>query len=633
MKKTPPKSGKTQKINTILPQLSLAVFVLAVVLNINTLSNEYAFDDASVITENFLVKRGFDGLGDILSTSYRYGYWNQPGTLYRPFSLLMFAVEYQLFDGKAWFGHLMNVLMYAISAFLLFKVLTRIFKEHSALLLFIITLLYVVHPIHTEVVANIKSRDELGAFLFSLAAIHYFLNYLDKQNRSSLLLSLLLFFIGFMFKENVITFLAVFPLIQYYREESSYKGLIKNIIPFLLPTFLYMAIRWIVLQDLNTIASLSILENVLAGAESTLVFYATAIVLMGKYLLMSIFPWPLSADYSYPEIGLYQPTDFYFILSLLIHLGLIAYTIIGLKKKHPEAFGLAFYFITISIVSNLFITIGASFGERFLYVPVLGILIAFIFLLQRFRVLIMPETTSKNLLQSFISKNKPVAGILMLVLLLASFTTIERNSDWKDDYTLYGSDVLTCPNSTRLHHFYGLELIQEKRRNAPNDTEKQMFLDSAINEFNRALQLYDKYSDTYERLAYAMVLKGNTAEGIANYEKALVLNPTNAVAINNMGQIYFDKKDYRKAEELYRKAISLDAKFADAYFNLGSTLGTLGDFPASIANFQKAIEFDPENAKAYYFLGISLSNMNRIQEAQSYFDKAGRLDPTLKRNN
>lgn len=633
MKKTAPKYGKAQKINSILPQLGLAVFILAVLLNINTLSNEYAFDDASVITENFLVKRGFDGIGDILSTSYRFGYWNQPGTLYRPFSLVMFAVEYELFNGKAWFGHLMNVLMYAFTALLLFKVLTRVFKDYSFFLPFFITLLYVVHPIHTEVVANIKSRDELGAFLFSLAAIHYFLNYLDSKKLAAWWLSLALFFIGFMFKENVITFLAVFPLIQYYRDGSNYKVLIKNTLPFLIPTFLYLAIRWAILKDLNTISSLSILENVLGGAESKIVFYATAIVLMGKYLLMSVFPWPLSSDYSYPEIGLFQPTDIWFILSLLIHLALLVYTFIGLKRKHPEAFGLAFYFVTISIVSNLFITIGASFGERFLYVPVLGILISVVFSLQRIGAFVLPEASVKNPLNYLINKNKISSTILILILLLASIITIERNTDWKDDFTLYGNDVLTCPNSTRLHHFYGLELIQDKRRNAPTEAEKQMYLDSAINEFNRALLLYDKYSDTYERLAYAMVLKGNTAEGIANYEKALQLNPTNAVAVNNMGQIYFDKKDYKKAEELYRKAISLDPKFADAYFNLGSTLGTIGDFPGSVASFKKTIEFDPENAKAYYYLGISLSNMNRIQEAQSYFDQAGRLDPSLKRKN
>ncbi|MCF8295283.1 MAG: tetratricopeptide repeat protein [Bacteroidales bacterium] len=631
MKKTPSKVQQSVAQAKLVGYLGLVLIAMAVLLNLNTLSNQYAFDDASVITDNFLVKRGFDGMGDILSTSYRFGYWNQPGTLYRPFSLLMFAAEYELFDGKAWIGHFMNLLMYALTAFALFTVLRKIFSKYSVYLPFLITLLFVVHPIHTEVVANIKSRDEIGAFLFVLISLIFWFQYLDKNKIISLLYALIAFLAAFMFKENVITFLALFPLILYFRDTKDWKSIFLKSAPFLLPMALYLFLRWLILEDLNTISNLSILENVLAGADTTWLYYATSIVLLGKYLLMSLFPWPLSADYSYPEIGLYQPGDMLFILSLVIHAGLLAYLVYGLKHKHPEAFGLAFYFITISIVSNLFITIGASFGERFLYVPVLGILISVLFLLIRVKAVVFPASGEYQSWKDFIKRNTLFISIFLLVVLLSSAVTIERNSDWKDDFTLYGADVLTCPNSTRLHHFYGLELLQDKRRNAPDEASKMMYLDSAIRELNRAVALYDSYSDTYERLAYAHMLKAMPDEAIRFYQKSIELNPTNSLAYNNMGQIFFERKDYPKAEELYRKALSLNPKFADAYFNLGSTLGTKGDFPGSVESFKKAIEFDPENARAYYYLGISLSNMNRIQEAQPYFDKAGQLDASLKR--
>lgn len=596
----------------------------------NTLGHQYALDDASVITENFLVKRGTDGIGDLLSTSYRYGYWNEPGTLYRPFSLVMFAIEYDWFDGKAWIGHLMNTLMYALSIMLLFKVMRSIFPSVHIFFPFIISIFFAAHPVHTEVVANIKSRDEIGAFLFVLISLYAFFRFLHVGKPVWMAYSALCFFVGFMFKENVITFLAVFPLILYYRDDFSAKRLISISALYLLPAAAYLGLRFGVLDDLNAISNLSIIENVLAGADSKSVYYATALALMGRYLWMTIVPWPLSSDYSFPEIGLYSFTDSLVWISLFSHLILLTYTIFGLFKRHPEAFGLAFYFITFSIVSNLVITIGASFGERFLYVPVLGIIISLVFLLRRIAFKNNQPEISMQILP-FLKQNPAIAIILTAILLTSTSLTFTRNKAWKDDFTLYGTDVLTCDKSSRLHFFYGLELLQDKHRNASDEQTKIMYLDSALREFTRSAELYPDYPGVYERMAYAMVLKNDQQKALELYSKSLSLDPNNPITLNNMGQIYFNLQDYVKAEELYRKALLYNPKFADAYFNLGSTLGTIGDFPGSVQNFKKAIEFDPDNATAYYYTALSLSSMNRIQEAQTYFAKAAQLDPRYKK--
>lgn len=610
--------------------LSLILGFFSFLIYSNTLGHQYALDDASVITDNFLVKRGVDGISDLLSTSYRYGYWNEPGTLYRPFSLMMFAVEYDWFNGQAWIGHLMNVLMYALTIVLLFRVLRFIFPNAGLFIPFLISLFFAAHPIHTEVVANIKSRDEIGAFLFVLLSIYSFFSFLNSNRPKWLIFALFSFFIAFMFKENVITFLAVFPLILYFQGGIQISRILFLSALFLIPTSIYLGLRYLVLDDLNTINSLSIIENVLAGADSKSIYYATVFALMARYLWMTFVPWPLSSDYSYPEIGLYSFSDPIVIASVAIHLLLIAYVIFGLMKKHPEAFGLAFYLITFSIVSNLLITIGASFGERFLYVPVLGILIALFFLLSRILGKIEEIVTIKSSVL-FLKSNRLLSIILLFMLLTASGLTMSRNKAWKDDFTLYGTDVITCDKSSRLHYFYGLELLQDKHRNASDPEIKEMYLDSALKEFTRSADLYPDYAGVYERMAYAMVLKKDQQKALELYNKSLTLDPNNSITINNLGQVYFNLKDYKKAEELYRKALQYNPKFADAYFNLGSTLGTIGDFAGSVQSFKKAIEFDPENATAYYYTALSLSSMNRIQEAQSYFNKAAQLDSRYKK--
>src|SRR5690606_11975243 len=93
------------------------------------------------------------------------GYFKDESNLYRPLPRLMFALEWKLAPGNASLSHWINVLLFALSCTFLFRVLARLING-KYYLLFMAMLLYAVHPIHTEVVANIKSRDEILSLLF-----------------------------------------------------------------------------------------------------------------------------------------------------------------------------------------------------------------------------------------------------------------------------------------------------------------------------------------------------------------------------------------------------------------------------------------------------------------------------------
>ena len=148
----PPK--KTSKSNrSWMLRLGLILTVLSFLLYSNTLSHEFALDDGSAITENWVTKKGAAGIPLLLTKHYRYGYWSSKGVLYRPVSMVMFAIEWGLSPDNPFLHHLINVLLYAGTSLLLFFTLAKIWSAYHLILPFAVSLLFLVHPVHVEVVA------------------------------------------------------------------------------------------------------------------------------------------------------------------------------------------------------------------------------------------------------------------------------------------------------------------------------------------------------------------------------------------------------------------------------------------------------------------------------------------------
>ena len=160
----------------------LLVFIFTFILYSNTFHHQWALDDGAVFNENVYVKQGSEGYGKILTTYSMHGVKINPEAYqYRPLSLLMFATEWEISPDNPTLYHVLNVLWYALACVLLFIVLRKMFVEKNKLLPFIITILYASHPMHTEVVANIKGRDEILLLLFILSGIWFTLHYIDKK--------------------------------------------------------------------------------------------------------------------------------------------------------------------------------------------------------------------------------------------------------------------------------------------------------------------------------------------------------------------------------------------------------------------------------------------------------------------
>jgi hypothetical protein len=357
-----------------------ALSLVAFLLYVSTLNYGFVLDDAPAITRNEIVKQGIQGIPELLKTDYQAGSRIAKGTLYRPLSLVMFAVEWQFFPNDPFPGHLINVLLYAVTAYVLFRFLWQLMPETSLLIPFSITLLFLVHPIHTEVVANIKSRDEILSFLLVLLALSFSV---QGDRIETMALAGILYFLSLMSKESSITVLGVLPVMLYFFTKKSVKQIFITTGVFAFAAFAYLLVRKIVLGEIAGNVDVPPIDNFLVLAKDFDTKTATALEISAKYLRLLFFPHPLSVDYAYNQIPIVTWADYRPLLSSALYLILIVLAAVRFQKKELWVFGIIFYLITISLYTNLFITIGTAFGERLLYLPSLGFCITLVALLAK----------------------------------------------------------------------------------------------------------------------------------------------------------------------------------------------------------------------------------------------------------
>ncbi|MFT5166938.1 MAG: Tfp pilus assembly protein PilF [Saprospiraceae bacterium] len=608
--------------------LGAILALLGFLIYANTLNHEYALDDYSAIKENFVTQRGVSGLGDIFTKSYRYGYWNSKGTLYRPVSLAMFAVEWEIMEDKPGFHHFINVLLYALTAFLLFWTLVKLIPDKSPLLPFLATLLFIAHPLHVEVVANIKSRDEILSFLFCIGAIYCFWKYLKFDHIPWLVAAVFSYLVAMFSKESAITFLAVFPLIGYFfLKKDLPTSFIKSLV-FLAPVAIYLFARYQVLGNVFAGAEdIPLLDNVLADAGNKGEQLATAFVFAGKYLKNLFLPQPLGSDFGFPQFTAVGWGDWRALLSFVLFAAMGVYAIMSFKKRSILSFGILYFFITFSIFSNMVIQIGSSYGDRFMYVPSLGFSLVIAYLITH----LTKTVYDKKLpgIAAFFSKYMMPLAIVGVIAMAFSAKTILRNAAWKNSYTLYNTDIKTAPNSAKLNYHYGLEL-NKLAIAAVDPNLKKKYWNDAMFRFQRSLELYPAYADAYGQRGLLFYRLKDFSKAIADYETSLKMKP-NAKVYSNMGTVYLESGRATEAIEAYKNAVKYDPRFVDARRNLGSSYANTKQFDKALVEYKTALEYEPKSPILHFYIGMVYKDLGDQVNSKVWLDKAYALDPSLRK--
>ncbi len=634
-----PFTPKVEALKKTHLSIGLIIAILGFVFYANTLHHEYVLDDFSLIKENFQTKKGTAALKEIFTSSYRTGYYLPDNDLYRPLSKAMFAVEWQLAPDKPALSHWVNVLLYALTGFLLFYVLLLYLPDRMWLCA-LTALLFIAHPVHTEVVANIKSRDEILSFLFFLFCALAAIKYIRTAGMIWLSTMGISFFLCLLSKESAITFMAAIPLMAYFFTETTKKKqvLLASVLAGI--ALLFFIIRARILGSGPGINP-SIMDNLLVGAHSKLLQVTTAIAILGVYLKLLILPHPLVSDYSFNQLPLAGLTDWHFILSFVIYTSLAVLAFLKFRQKNMVSFGILFFFITISVASNIVMLIGTSFGERLLYAPSLGFCMILAYGLTR---LFKVEEKDALSFPSFLQQYPKLVALTSILLLLFFAKTYSRNEAWKSNYTLHSTDVLLSPNSARAHYYYGNIITQDEYLAKIKDpVARQATLDTSMQEMRRTVQIYPLYADAFHKIGKIYLLEKQMDSAAFYYKKALDLNPGNSMYLNNYGTVLFNQGRLEEARKEFELSLKTNPNQSDAYSNLGSVYGTMGQqlvaqhkpeeaqksYETAISNFKKAIELAPEYASGYYMLGLTYRNIGDEAHANQYIDMAKRLNPSL----
>jgi len=342
--KSAPKRPSAQKeIKKNTPQFQwegIIVFAVAVVFYATSINNHYCLDDVMVITLNAFTIKGLKGIHDIFTKDTFYGFIGSNSTLtggrYRPLSVFTFALEWEFFKDSPHISHIINVMLYALTGTLFYKFVKEFIFKTNKWAALTAALIFVIHPIHTEVIDNIKSRDELLSLLGSLASLYFLLGYVKNKNTGYYILSGLCFFVALFSKENTITYLAVMPLALYLFADKKPAKIFQILIPHLVLALLFISIRASIVP-MNTKPDPEILNNPYINATFAQK-YATIFLTLLIYIKLLFIPYPLSYDYSFNEIPYTGFADYRVLLSLLVYFGSFAWALMNLKKRPVPAF-------------------------------------------------------------------------------------------------------------------------------------------------------------------------------------------------------------------------------------------------------------------------------------------------------
>jgi tetratricopeptide (TPR) repeat protein len=492
-------------------KLCLFLFLTASILYLPTITFDYVLDDGIVIHQNKFTQQGLKGVKDIFTHDSFVGYFGEnvkyvAGGRYRPFTQFIFAIQKELFGFHPWIGHLTNILSYALLMVILFLTIKALLsfppfnKENAKLIAFLSTVLYLFHPIHTEVVCNIKSLDEIFSMLGSLGAILLLLSYHNKPKIYKLFLSGFIFFIALLSKENALTWIGVWLFWLIFTHKSfSKKYIINSFVVLLIPAALFLFIRSQVLGAfLYTDVPKELLNNPFVDSTKSQEI-ATVLFTWLVYFKLLIFPHPLTHDYYPKQIPILNFGDFRVWLAIIMVLAIIYILIKSWKKNPIIAFAILMFIANFSMVSNLLFNVGTFMNERFVFSASAGFTLVASWLFTKW------------------GERSPKWAMYVLIAILALYgvKTVSRSFAWKDNLTLFTTDAKISKNSAHVNAAAGESLIEVAKK-TNNLLQQEKLLNDAIKYLNKSATIYPENYSAYHFLGEAYFLKKDFKKALEN---------------------------------------------------------------------------------------------------------------------
>lgn len=492
---------------------ALAIGLLACVVYLNALPNDFTFDSIHVVQKNPLVK---DGLWAVVSTHYWAGS-SESGDLYRPVTMASYWLNYRLAGADPRLFNLVNILLHGAVTGLFVILASRLAGPAAGAAAGI---LFATHPVHTEAVASVVGRADLLAALFVIAA------WLQRKRP---VVSCLLFLCGLGSKESAIALPALLLAEDLIKGRGLTRRDAARYLPYVVPIAIFLIAR-------SAVIGPPMSEGPFGDAPIA-VRLMTAIEAMGHYIRLTVYPMKLSADYRYNQIPLVvSPLDPRLLASLvgIALCGILAW--VTRRRQPAAALGILVFFAALAPVSNILIPIGVVLAERLLYLPSAGFCLA----AGAGIALLVEATPLRRLAASRLAAACLVAALPGALFAARAWT---RTPVWRSQLTLFEATVKTSPNSALAHINLG-SVYQSLGR-----------LEEAEAEYRRAIAIGPDRKGAHHNLGTVLEATGRVEEAIEVYREAVRIDPADWETATNLGRALLSRGRSREAIPVLEEAV------------------------------------------------------------------------------
>lgn len=510
-----------------------AIVILAIagfLVYINALPNGMFWDDDDGILNNMYI-RDWSNFDKFFSQSLVAGsglssnYW-------RPLLLIIYSLEWHIWGDSAPGYHLISILIHTAASGALFLLLTNLLKKR--LVSFLTSLFFLIHPVQTEAVTYVSGLADPLSALFIFLGARFHLEDAGKQR----LWVIVFFVLGLLTKERTAVvfpiFLLLIDIFVYFKDKKTFSlplfilAELKKLWPYFALSVAYAVLRGTVL-NFNDTFNLYDEENVYT--ENLWVRIITFLFILPSYMELIFAPHDLHMERSAEFITSLRNLRVW--VGAIIAFSLMAGTYLLRRRKPEYSLALAWFLVMIFPSSGILMPVSGLFWEHYLYFPIIGVIL-FIFL------------AGEDILKKWDGpKIKGVAGALAVIALLAlSWTTLERNRDWRDPITFYNNVIRYNRESLRVWNNLGMAYA-----------EAQDF-DRAVDSYEAAIALDAKNQSAppHHNLANAYASKGETEKAIEEYKKALAIDEKFIYSYYFLANLYIARKDYQSAVSLFETA-------------------------------------------------------------------------------
>jgi protein O-mannosyl-transferase len=560
------------------------IILLTLVAYLPAMTGGFVFDDNIYITDNPMVRAG-DGL-------HRFWFTTEAPDYY-PLTWSVLWLEWRLWGDNATGYHVVNIVLHAVNAVLLWLVLRRL-KIPGA---WLAGLVFAIHPVNVATVAWISEQKNTLSMFFYLVAILLYLRFDEEGRWKWYGWSLAAFLLALVSKSAVVMLPVVLLGCVWWQRGRVRERDLLNAMPFFVLS-LVLGLTTILFQY----------GHILKGHTARTAGFLSRLAAAGWapwfYLDKAFLPHDLTVIYPKWDIDASR------LISYAPGMVLVGcFTLFWWRRNtwgRPLLFALGYFVVTLFPVLGFFdqgfyqYSLAADHWQYYSIIGVIALVVA----------------TGVTIGRQMRQWGRYLGGMVgMAVLLALGGATWKRAIVYRAPETLWRDNVAKNPDAWAAHNNLGVALRERGEA------------DEAFDHFTQAVRLKPDFPEAHYNLGIVLFRLGKLREATGHFEQALQFRPAYPEVYNNLGMIFKGQKQYERAVEQFQEALKYKPDLLEARTNLGVTLSIMGRYDEAIDQFQEALRIKPDSADMHNNLGVMLMMKGSTEQAITHFTEALRIRP------